>query len=50
MKGFAEVLSYDDNTNMSSKESEVQVKYMHADAVINERSRKGKVNIMAMTA
>lgn len=50
MKGFAEALSYDDNTDMSDKESDVNANFASADAAIKETGRKGKANIMAMAA
>ena len=50
MKGLAEALSYDDNTDMSDKESDVNANFASADAAIKESGRKGKANIMAMAA
>jgi len=50
MKGFAEAMSYDDNTDMPNKESDVNANFASADAAIKETGRKGKVNIMALAA
>ena len=50
MNGFAEAMGYDDNTDMSNKESDYNANFASADAAINETGRKGKVNIMAMAA
>ena len=50
MNGFAEAMSYDDNTDMSNKESDVNANFASADAAIKETGRKGKVNIMAMAS
>ncbi len=50
MKGFAEAMSYDDNTDMSNKEIDVNANFASTDAAIKETGRKGMVNIMAMAA
>jgi len=41
MKGFAEAMSYDDNTDMSDKESDVNANFASADAAIKETGHKG---------
>jgi len=43
-------MSYDDNINMSDKESDVSANFASADVAIKETDSKGKVNIMAMAA
>ena len=37
MKGFAEAMAYDDNTDMSNKESDVNVNFASADVDAKER-------------